>query len=257
MQLVRQLSPEDRELENKRAILAALESALAVRELELATLHASLNAFEKRYLSIVGKRYAELDEALAQIAEAQARLNPEDAAARQKAGEVRQQAHETAGAASVVGNTAPPANFQPSESLKTLYRQVAFALHPDLGNSDEDRARRNTFMARTNQAFEEGDAEQLRAILREWESSPESVPGDGVGAELIRMIRKISRIEDRLRRINAEITTMKDSKLFTLKSKSEEAEKQNRDLLAETASRLAGEIAEARRRLKQLLKEVQ
>jgi peptidoglycan hydrolase CwlO-like protein len=257
VQIVRQQTPEDRELETKRATLAALESDLATRELELATLHATLNAFEKKYLSIVGKRYAELDEILAQIAEAQARLNPKDQKANQKAAEVRQQAQESARAAAAVDDAGAPTDFQPSETLKKLYRQVAKALHPDLANTDEDRARRHAFMARANQAYEAGDEQALHAILREWQSSPESVVGEGVGAELVRTIRKISRIEDRLRAINTEIEALKNSSLFTLKTKADEAEKQNRDLLAETASRLAEEIAEARARLSQLIQETQ
>jgi hypothetical protein len=47
-------------------------------------------------------------------------------------------------------------------------------------------------MAEANRAYEEGDEERLRVILQEWEGSPESVKGDGPGAELVRVIRKIA-----------------------------------------------------------------
>jgi hypothetical protein len=75
--------PEERELENKKAALASLEADLIQRELDLATLRAELTAFETGYLGTDGPLYAELDEILAQIAEAQARLTPSDLGAQE------------------------------------------------------------------------------------------------------------------------------------------------------------------------------
>ena len=74
--LTRRQTPEERELENKRAQLTILEAELAQHELDLTTLKAELTIFETRYLCEVGVLYAELDEIEAQIAEAQAHLNP-------------------------------------------------------------------------------------------------------------------------------------------------------------------------------------
>jgi septal ring factor EnvC (AmiA/AmiB activator) len=72
--LVRRLSPEEEELEKKRAELAALEADLAQRELDLATLHAELHAFEQKYQQMIGIRYVELDQIEAQISEYMAYL---------------------------------------------------------------------------------------------------------------------------------------------------------------------------------------
>ncbi len=62
-------SPEEEELHRKRGELENLRSELAESELELATLRSELIAFERRYLEVVGSRYAELDALEAQIAE--------------------------------------------------------------------------------------------------------------------------------------------------------------------------------------------
>jgi hypothetical protein len=55
-------TPEERELKTKKAVLAALETELAQRKLDLATLRLELHAFEQRYLRIVGVKFAEIDE---------------------------------------------------------------------------------------------------------------------------------------------------------------------------------------------------
>src|ERR1700689_3951478 len=56
------INPEEQELARKREEQAAIESALAERELRSANLRAELGAFERQYLHHVGSRYAELDE---------------------------------------------------------------------------------------------------------------------------------------------------------------------------------------------------
>lgn len=61
-------TPEERELDRKRAELAELESELIERELDLSTLEQDLAAFRADYLRIVGRRYATLDDIKARIA---------------------------------------------------------------------------------------------------------------------------------------------------------------------------------------------
>ena len=56
--ITRLQTPEERELEKKRADLEMLEANLAQCELELTTFQAELHAFEGRYLRNVGVRYA-------------------------------------------------------------------------------------------------------------------------------------------------------------------------------------------------------
>jgi len=242
-------TPEERELSRKRAELARLEADLAQRELDLATLGAELRAFEGRYLRIVGVHYAALDEIESQIAEAEARLRPGDPAAQRGAAQARADAQESAQAAEGAG---PHQKFTPSENLKRIFREVAKRLHPDLTTDEQERARRQRLMAEANQAYADGDEERLAAILREWEESPESVTGEGPGAELVRVIRKIAQVEERLFAIEAEVLQMQASELFQLKTKAEEAEADGRDLLVEMAQQVAQQGAAAQRRLARL-----
>lgn len=248
----RRLTPEEREREKKRAELAALESTLADRELELATLKADLRAFEVQYLRTVGSRLAELDEIEAQISEAEARRRPTDFAARERAEHARSQAENSAREVGAAAEPRRAPDFKPSEDLKRLYREAAKRLHPDLATDPGDRDRRTRLMAEANKAYEEGDVARLKAILEEWESSPEAVKGEGPGAELVRVIRKIAQVESRLHGIDTEISQLKESGLYELKVKVEEAEPGGRDLLGEMALQVDQQIAAARSRLASL-----
>jgi len=107
-------------------------------------------------------------------------------------------------------------------------------------------------MAEVNSAYEKGDEIKLRAILDEWESSPESIKGEGTAAELIRVIRKIAQVEKRLHSIEFEISQLEESDLYQLKIKVEKAEDEDRDLMAEMASRVDEQIALANDRLNKI-----
>lgn len=250
--ITRRETPEERELSKQLSELAALESQLAQRELDLASLRAELHTFERRYLGIVGVRYTQLDEIEAQIAEAQARLNPQNDKAQEQATKARTQAQESAQATGNIQEQKESVRFKPSENLKRLYWEVAKCIHPDLAIIEEERIRRHGLMAEANRAYEEGDEERLRVILQEWESSPESVKGDGLGSELVRVIRKIAQVEERLRAIEIEVAQLRESNLYKLITKVEEARKEKRDLLAEMATQLDKQIADARKRLDEI-----
>ncbi len=214
--------PEERELENKKAELASLEVELVQHELDLATLRADLADFENQYLRRVGVLYAELDEIEARIAETKAYRRPNDTDAQESAARARAQAQVSSESTRAIAEP----KFKPTESLKKLFREVAKRIHPDLAINDADRSRRQKVMA-----------------------SPESVEGEGVGPELIRVIRKIAQIQRRLVTIEAEMQQLRTSDLYQLWSKTDEAQNQGRDLLSEMASQAEQEIAAARKRL--------
>jgi hypothetical protein len=240
--------PEDEELERKRQELARLESVLADRELHVATLRAELAAFEQRYLRIVGTRYAELDEINAQMAERLSQIRAGDEKAQHAARQARVQANESR--STVDASTSDePLRSLPSQELKTLYRQVAKRVHPDLSSDPLDRKLRQRLMAEANRAYEMGDVARLKRILEEYDSCPESVQGEGVGAELVRVIRKITQVKRRLAEIEQEIQQLVDSELAKLRVKAEEYENRGRDLLAEVADQINRQIADARQRV--------
>jgi DnaJ-domain-containing protein 1 len=220
-QLVLQLSPEDEELQRKSTELANLETELVQGELDLATIHAQLQNFEREYQQIIGTRYTELDRIEEQIAEYIAYIESSK-------------------------------NFTPSEDIKKLYREVAKRIHPDLTTNPAEKARRQELMIEANQAYEAGDMEGLRAILYKWESNPELVKGEGVAADLIRVIRKLAQCRERLREIKQEMESVQETELYSLKDRVDLAKEEGQDLLAVMAQELDEEIKEAQIKLQEI-----
>jgi len=245
-------TPEEEELDKKLEELSKLESELAQCELDLATLQAELRFFEVKYIQIIGVRYAQLDAIEAEIAKLQASLNPMDHKTQEQAEQAFIQAEKSAKAVEGFQELLKRNKFTPSEKIKALYREIAKKIHPDFAIDEEEREHRQRLMAEANRAYEDGDETRLKAILDEWENSPDSVKGEGVGAELVRVIRKIAQAKKRLPVIDNEIRQLKQSDLYQLKMKVEESESQGRDLLGEMASQLDRQISFAQERLRNL-----
>jgi hypothetical protein len=229
-EIVRHISPQERELAEKRQELAILQAELTERELSAANLRAELGAFEGRYLREVGLLYAELDDWNARIAELVAEATGTEQAksaatdARARAEESRAAAHEEAARAT---------DFSPSPELKKLLREVVRQIHPDNAMDEADRAVRNKLMAEANLAYRRGDADVLRKILEEYKSSPESVKGDGAAADLQRVLRQIERIVKRLAQIESEVAELTSSEIAKLMATAETAKTKGRNLLVE------------------------
>jgi hypothetical protein len=234
--------PEERELETKRAELSALETVLAEREVELASLRAQLGSFEHKYLAEVGLRYAELDELRAQVAERAAADHPDDPRLQEAARRAR--AHAKATRSTVgPGRAHPQKAYVPTAEMNRLYREVARRVHPDLTTDDADRVKRQELMALANQAYMRGDEPALARVFETYECSPESVNGEGAGADLVRMIRRISQVKSRLDEIEVELKTLLSSDAKRLHEQFDAAAREGLDLFSSLAKRVDAEIA--------------
>jgi hypothetical protein len=250
--ITRRLKPEEEEVLRKREELAAVCATLAERELELVDLRSQLAAFEGRYLRQVGTLYAELDEWKARIAELHARLYP-SAASKAQAEEARDQARQTFEDAH--GKASETYDFTPSPELKSIYREAAKRIHPDFATDPADLERRTRFMAAANDAYAAGDADALQRILDEYEDGAEAVKGEGIGAELIRIIRQISMAKTRVSAIEQELATVRQSEIALLKKQADEKEQEGRDLLAELAAAVREQIELAKMQYDSLAKQ--
>ncbi|HEU5410292.1 MAG TPA: hypothetical protein VFU57_04665 [Candidatus Acidoferrales bacterium] len=244
----RSTKPEERELARKRQEAERVEAELAECELRLATLLAELRSLENRYLNLVGAPYAELDELRAQMAERLAAEEPANERLQRAAKEARARANESRAAFKEKKENSPK-NFCPSPKLKSAYRDAAKRIHPDLTADPKDRACRQELMAEVNRAYQENDEMRIAKILDTYEASPEAISGDGTGADLVRVIRKISLMKNRLAEIEAEMRALANSDLYLLKIQVDDAHEQNRDAIAEMALKVKQRIADCKERL--------
>lgn len=245
-------APEELELEKKRKMLKRLKNRLVMREEEMTEVRAELEQFEAQYTMEVGRLYAELDDIEAEIAEEEVKLNPDDEEIKKRAEEARLRAEESAQAAEEENWQACTQKWNPSPEAKKAYHNLAKMIHPDLAIDEEERTRRHTLMSELNNAYKDGDQNQLNKLVEEYRDSPELVKGDSIGDQLIRVIRQISQVTRRLKELRAEMLKLELSELYILREKVYEEQLAGRNLLKQMAERTKTHIRKSQRRLKNI-----
>ncbi len=240
---------EKNEIEKRREELDTLKKRLSRMERILTKLRVELGTLRKIYSEILDPRIRELDDLKGTL------LKSPDSG----------RSHNTGHEASPAGffsfhreseDYEDPSCFDgrivedPVDSFKDLYRKVAKAVHPDLSANEEERKWRQKLMAEANNAYTRKDYESLRSILRQWENGPDTRTGEDMSAELSLILRKISWTKERIRSVEAEIEALKDSDLYRLLVRVEEAQNAGVDLLAEMAKKIDKDIASIRIRLR-------
>lgn len=244
-EIILQQSPEAAALLDRREQLVTIRATLAEHESELVQVRAQLKTFEGSYLRQVGVLYAELDDIEARIAEREVDLYDSDSA-RRRAEEARQRAQETYDAA--FGDAHEAEEFDPPPALKTLFRDLAKQIHPDFARDDAEQKYFTLLMARANQAYSRGDTETLQRLLDDHLEINAAGTGESAAAELLRVTRQIQHAERDIAALEAERQTLFGSELAQLHLDAEAAAREHRDLLAELASGLREQIADAQRR---------
>jgi hypothetical protein len=178
--------PEER---LEQAVRAA-EQALIEFEIAVETFRVEVENFSRLHHQKLGPMYARLEELDAEIAEARAARSgdPEDI---RRAHEARAQVMPMPGVEELFHGwmdsdglfpeaqamltdqpVRPPQRVRPSEEARKLYRELARKAHPDLADDEEERKRRDEFIARVNAAYARGDEALLRELSEEWAAGP-------------------------------------------------------------------------------------
>ncbi|WP_189860052.1 hypothetical protein [Streptomyces poonensis] len=173
----------------EQAVRAA-EQALIEFEIAVETFRVEVENFSRLHHQKLGPMYARLDELDAQIAEAKAARTgaPEDIRAAHEARArvmpmpgVEELFHGWMGSEGLFPEAAamlteqpvrPPERVRPSEEARRLYRELARRAHPDLAQDEDERKRRDEFIARVNAAYGRGDEALLRELSAEWDAGP-------------------------------------------------------------------------------------
>ncbi len=229
---------DDDHLEGPGSRVAQLEILLGERAAELDAAKAGLEAFRLRYRQEVGLLHEQLDALELAIAEAEL-------------SELSQKLADAGEGATQSPHARPPqpaARFT-SDAIRTLFRDVAKTIHPDLARDDLARGRRHALMVEANRAYAVGDAEQLRWILQAWERSPDAVQGNDPEAMRLRIVRRIAQIEEQLALLAGDLATLKDAPLWKLKAMVDEAAVRGKDIVQDMVRRLKRDIMAATNRL--------
>lgn len=244
-------APEEIELNKKRAVLERLKDRLATAEAEMADLRSALEQFEAQYTMGVGRLYADLDEIEADIAEEEYKLVPDDEEIKKKAQELRMRAEESAARAAEIAAGAfvkRPASVE----AKKAYHSLARTIHPDLALDALEKLRRHGLMAELNEAYSAGDQARLNKLADDFRNSPDLVKGASVGDRLVRSIRQIFQVKNRLSELRVEQRNAEESELFILRAKMHSEMSEGRDMITQMAARTRVQIKKAERRLENL-----
>jgi hypothetical protein len=243
-------TPEEIELEKKRAELAGLKERCAARESVFSSLKSEIRMFEQVYETILGGRIALLEDLEWQLngllddgddAETVASPASSDAFAYFH--------HRTDLLDDEADVDSDPDSKSPPTNLKLLYRAVAKAIHPDLAPDEDQRLRRQELMAIANHAYEVGDRKTLEDIFFDWNQGPEPVSELDIALELVRIIREIARMQQNIHALGCQIEELKATDIYNFKLRVDDSLADGIDLLAEMAAALDLDIIKARNRL--------
>lgn len=230
------------------AKLASVEATLTERNEYLVAFRAELVAFETRYLRAVRSRYVELDRLEAEILTAMSVMSPDDSDLAERAALARARA---ASSAADYGEDFPEADVSschtPSTALKRLFRRIAFEMHPDHADDEDEAEFRHELMIEANRAYREGDHGLLQSLLSELDVAADA------GSEMARLLRKLSVAERRLADVEREIGTLEQSEFHELWREALDAARQGRDLIGEKLAELDRKIRKQQSRLNLLL----
>ncbi len=243
-------APEEIELDKKRKVLERLKEKLAFREEAMIQLRAELEQFEANYTMQVGRLYADLDEIEAQIAEEEVKLVPDDEEIKKRAEELRKRAEESAADAENAENCS--FKYQPTLEAKKAYHNLAKIIHPDLALDAKEKEKRHALMAKLNDAYSAGDQNLLNKLVEDFRDSPDLISGDSIGDELVRAIRRIFQVKNRLQELRAELLKAELSEVYILRAKFDAEMLEGRNMLKQMAERTKTLIKKSQRRLENL-----
>lgn len=238
-------TPEEIELEHKYQKLARFKADLQRHEQVYHALRSEIRVFEQVYEDILGVRIEALEELEWQLRGLLGEENAESATETLKQEPSFSHFHHTTDLLDDEESPPDSANL----SLKSLYRGVAKAVHPDLASDEADRRRRQELMALANEAYQSGNRQVLADLLSEWEQTPLFGSELDIAMELIRVIRQIALVEQNIHAMIRQTEELKQTDIYLFKLRVDESLADGIDLLAEMAAKVDSDIIRIQRRL--------
>ncbi|HXE96762.1 MAG TPA: hypothetical protein VN642_10175 [Dongiaceae bacterium] len=239
-------TPEEVELEHKYQQLARVKAELLRREQDYSRLKSEIRSFEQVYEDILGVRIQTLEDLEWQLKGLLGESTVESSADPLKQSPSYTHFQHATDLLDDDEAVQEVANL----SLKSLYRGVAKAVHPDLAADEVERLRRQELMALANEAYQTGNRQVLIDLLSEWEQAPVSYGSElDIALELVRIIRQLAAIQQNIHAVIRQTEELKQTDIYHFKLRVEDALTDGVDLLAEMAAAADLDIARIHRRL--------
>lgn len=239
-------TPEEIELEHKYQQLVQVKADLQRREQDYSRLKSEIRMFEQVYEDMLGARIETLEDLewqLKGLLDGATAESPTEAEKLPPSYTHFQHTTDLLDDDEAVQDTA-------NLSLKSLYRGVAKAVHPDLAADEVERLRRQELMALANEAYQTGNRQVLIDLLSEWEQAPVSYGSElDIALELVRVIRQLAAVQQNIHAVIRQTEELKQSDIFHFKLRVADALADGVDLLAEMAAAVDLDISRIRRRL--------
>ena len=242
-------TPEEIELEKKRTELAGLKEHSAARESVFSGLKSDIRMFEQVYEQVLGARITQLEDLEWQLNGLLEDSEAAEPVASPTSSDAFAYFHHRTDLLDDNDVDSDSDSNSPPRNLKSLYRAVAKAIHPDLAPDEDQRLRRQELMAVANHAYAVGDRKTLEDIFFDWEQGPEPVSELDVALELVRVIREIARMQQNIHALGCQIEELKATDIYNFKLRVDDSLADGIDLLAEMAAALDLDITKARNRL--------
>ena len=245
-------TPEEIELEHKYQKLAKFKADLQRHEHAYTVLKTEIKMFEQVYEDILGSRIETLEDLEWQLQGMLGKEIVDSSTEARKQEPAFSHFHHTT---DLLDDEESPSDTD-ELSLKSLYRGVAKAVHPDLASDEADRCRRQELMSLANEAYQTGNRQVLSDLLGEWEQTPILNSELDIAMELVRVIRQIAAVEQNIHAMIRQTEELKHTDIYVFKQRVDESLIDGIDLLAEMAAKVDLDIARIRRRLMTLRGEV-
>lgn len=240
-------TPEEVELEHKYQQLAEVKADLQKREQSFSSLKSEIRMFEQVYEDILGVRIQTLENLEWQLKGLLGETTVESSTESLNQSPSYTHFHHTTDLLdedeSLQGDAA-------NLSLKSLYRGVAKAVHPDLAADEIERFRRQELMAIANEAYQSGNRQVLIDLLSEWEQTPLAYGSEmDIALELVRVIRQLAAVQQNIHAVIRQTEELKQTDIYHFKLRVDDALGDGVDLLAEMAAAVDLDIVRIKRRL--------
>ncbi len=239
-------TPEEIELELKYQQLAQVKGELQRREEDYSRLKSEIRMFEQVYEDILGVRIQTFEDLEWQLKGLLGETTVKSMIEPLKQAPSYTHFQHTTDLLDDDEASQDVANL----SLKSLYRGVAKAVHPDLAADEAERLRRQELMALANEAYQSGNRQVLIDLLSEWEQAPVIYGSElDIALELVRIIRQLAAVQQNIHAVIRQTEELKQTDIYHFKLRVDDSLGDGVDLLAEMAAALDLDIARIRRRL--------